>query len=81
MHAFLGGVMALLLIAISLIAGGVVKFVPFPELDGDIAEARIILPPGSSLSQTEQVVDRIVRSAQRLNQEWSEEREGGLNSS
>lgn len=45
-YAFMGGVITLLLLSISLIAGGVVKFQPFPELDGDIAEARIILPPG-----------------------------------
>ncbi|MBW3697193.1 efflux RND transporter permease subunit [Vibrio sp. T187] len=76
-YAFMGGVIALLLISVSLIAGGVVKFQPFPELDGDIAEARIILPPGASLSQTEKVVEQIVASAQKLNVQWSEEVEGG----
>ncbi|WED22160.1 efflux RND transporter permease subunit [Vibrio sp. JC009] len=78
-YAFLGGVLALLLGSVALIAGGSVKFVPFPELDGDIAAARIILPPGSSLSQTEQVVDKIVASAERLNLKWSEEVENGTN--
>jgi len=77
-YAFIGGVMAVLLISISLIVGGAVKFVPFPELDGDIAEARIILPPGSSLSQTEAVVERLVSSAQRLNVEWTEGMENGV---
>ncbi|WP_146449607.1 efflux RND transporter permease subunit [Vibrio kanaloae] len=76
-YAFMGGVITLLLLSISLIAGGVVKFQPFPELDGDIAEARIILPPGASLSQTERVVDKIVASAERLNKQWSEEVEEG----
>jgi multidrug efflux pump subunit AcrB len=77
-YAFLGSVFALLLISVSLIVGGVVKFVPFPDLDGDIAEARIILPPGSSLNQTEAVVDKLILSAQRLNKKWSEEVEGGV---
>ncbi len=76
-YAFMGGVISLLLISVSLLAGGVVKFNPFPDLDGDTAEARIILPPGASLSQTEKVVDHIVASAQKLNQKWSEEVEGG----
>ncbi|WP_394248765.1 efflux RND transporter permease subunit [Vibrio profundi] len=76
-YAFMGGVLSLLLISVSLIAGGVVKFQPFPELDGDIAEARIILAPGASLSQTEKVVDKIVASAQKLNIQWSEEVEEG----
>ena len=77
-YAFLGCVFSLLLISVALIAGGMVKFVPFPELDGDLAEARIILPPGSSLSQTESVVERVVASAERLNQKWSEEVENGV---
>ncbi|CCN38032.1 putative Acriflavin resistance protein [Vibrio nigripulchritudo SO65] len=76
-YAFLGGVLATLLASIALIAGGVVKFVPFPDLDGDIAEARIILPPGASLSQTEAVVDNIVLAAEKLNEDWSERVEGG----
>lgn len=76
-YAFMGGVISLLLISISLILGGVVKFNPFPDLDGDIAEARIILPPGASLAQTERVVDQIVQSAEKLNQVWSEKVEQG----
>jgi multidrug efflux pump subunit AcrB len=76
-YAFLGGVLALLLASVAMIAGGVVGFQPFPELDGDIAEARVILPPGSSLRQTEVVVDRLVASAERLNEQWSREVEGG----
>ncbi|MGR5252698.1 efflux RND transporter permease subunit [Vibrio astriarenae] len=78
-YAFMGGVLSMLLISIALIAGGVVKFVPFPELDGDIAEARVILPPGASLAQTERVVGVIESAAERLNQRWSEEVEQGRN--
>ncbi|GLQ71289.1 efflux RND transporter permease subunit [Vibrio penaeicida] len=76
-YAFLGGVLATLLASVAMLAGGVVKFVPFPDLDGDIAEARIILPPGASLSQTEAVVDHIVLAAEKLNRDWSERVEGG----
>ncbi|MGF1778837.1 efflux RND transporter permease subunit [Vibrio nomapromontoriensis] len=76
-YAFMGGVLSLLLVSIALIAGGAVKFVPFPELDGDTAEVRIILPPGASLAQTERVVDRVVASAKKLNVEWSDNNEGG----
>ncbi|MDA7746569.1 efflux RND transporter permease subunit [Psychromonas sp.] len=47
----------------ALVAGGGLKFLPFPKLDGDIAEARIILPPGSTLQQTELVVAEIIESA------------------
>ncbi|WP_281187585.1 efflux RND transporter permease subunit [Vibrio harveyi] len=76
-YAFMGSVITLLLVSTATLIGGLLKFQPFPELDGDIAEARIILPPGSSLSQTEAVVDKIVASAQKLDKEWTEKVEGG----
>lgn len=77
-YAFIGGVFTLLLMSVSLIIGGGIKFVPFPELDGDIAEVRVILPPGTSLRQTEMVVDKLVSSAQRLNKEWTAKYEDGV---
>ena len=52
-----------LLASFALVVGGGLKFLPFPKLDGDIAEARIILPPGSTLQQTELVVAHIIESA------------------
>ena len=58
-----GMTVALLFASFALVAGGGLKFLPFPELDGDIAEARIILPPGSTLQQTETVVAKIIHSA------------------
>jgi len=76
-YLFLGCVIAMLFISLSLLAGGALKFVGFPELDGDIAEARVILPPGSSLAQTEKVVQTIVIAAEKLNVEWSDKQEGG----
>ncbi|OEE64256.1 acriflavin resistance protein [Enterovibrio norvegicus] len=72
-YAFVGGVMAMLLISFALLASGSVRFVGFPELDGDIVEARIILPPGSSLSQTEKVVDTLVASAVLVGDSMSED--------
>lgn len=76
-YLFVGSVLGLLLASFALLAGGGLKFVGFPELDGDIAEARIILPPGSTLQQTEQVVAAVVASAKRVGAQWSERNEGG----
>ena len=55
-YASLGLTFACLLISFALVAGGALKFLPFPELDGDIAEARIILPPGATLQQRAQFI-------------------------
>ncbi|MEZ8141401.1 acriflavin resistance protein [Enterovibrio norvegicus FF-33] len=76
-YAFVGGVLAMLLISFALLASGAVRFVGFPELDGDIAEARVILPPGSSLAQTESVVATLIESANRVSERLSEENEQG----
>jgi multidrug efflux pump subunit AcrB len=62
-YVALGLTGGMLLTSFALVAGGGLKFLPFPELDGDIAEARIILPPGSTLEQTQQVVERVINSA------------------
>ncbi len=71
-YATIGCAVGLLIASIALAAGGVIKFVPFPELDGDIAEARIILPPGSSLAQTQAIVQKIVESAKQTGAEYTQ---------
>ncbi len=61
-----GSVVMAFLIAASLVAGGVVKFRAFPELDGNVVEARILLPQGTPLARTEEVVARIVDALGRV---------------
>ncbi|MCZ4337978.1 efflux RND transporter permease subunit [Shewanella colwelliana] len=77
-YASVGATLGILLISISLVVGGAIKFVPFPELDGDIAEARIILPPGTSLNQTKAVVEQLIASAKLTGDRYSEEVEEGV---
>ena len=67
----IGSVLGLFLITISLMAGGVVKFQAFPELDGDIVVARVLLPPGAPLARTEQVVDQLSGAIDRVNDHFA----------
>ncbi|GGI70826.1 efflux RND transporter permease subunit [Shewanella gelidii] len=76
-YATVGATIGILFASVALVAGGIIKFVPFPELDGDIAEARIILPPGSPLSQTQIVVERIIESAKQTGVQYQQEKEQG----
>ena len=69
----IGLTFGILLSSFALVAGGGLKFVPFPELDGDIAEARIILPPGSTLKQTEQIVEKIMIAANKVGDRYTTE--------
>ena len=60
-----GTAIGLLLLSAGLFAGGWVKFQAFPEIEGDVVEARILLPQGTPLARTEAVVDQIQYALRR----------------
>ncbi|QEP44797.1 efflux RND transporter permease subunit [Ectothiorhodospiraceae bacterium BW-2] len=60
-----GLVVMSLLLSIALPVGGWLKFKGFPNIDGDIIEARLLLPQGTPLAQTEQLVKQITTAATR----------------
>lgn len=55
-----GLVLLAFLASVAMVAGGVLKFRAFPDLDGDTIEARILLPAGTPLAETEAVIERVV---------------------
>jgi multidrug efflux pump subunit AcrB len=66
----LGIVLMLLILSIAIPAGGKLKFVGFPDLDGDVIEARVLLPQGTPLARTESVIARITGALQRTDQHF-----------
>jgi multidrug efflux pump subunit AcrB len=66
----LGLAIMLLLFAVAIPAGGKLKFVGFPDIEGDVVEARILLPQGTPLARTEQVVAELEYAAQELNERF-----------
>ncbi len=66
-YVTVGVAFALLIVAISMFAGGILKFSVFPDLDGDVIEARILLPQGTPLSKTEDAVQDVKDALVRLN--------------
>ncbi|MFT5719806.1 MAG: HAE1 family hydrophobic/amphiphilic exporter-1 [Motiliproteus sp.] len=58
-YAFVGAVVALLIVSISLLGSGVVKFAAFPAVEGDILQARILMPTGTPLAKTEALVQQL----------------------
>jgi len=66
----LGIVIMLLIFAVAMPAGGKLKFVGFPDLEGDVVEARILLPQGTPLARTEQLVQRMTEALQRVNEQF-----------
>ncbi len=71
-----GIALAMLVFSIGLIATGTVKFKAFPELEGNTVDARILLAQGTPLSETEKVMDTILKALDKtletLNQNESE---------
>ncbi len=65
-----GLVFMLLIFAVAMPAAGKLKFVGFPALDGDLVEARVLLPQGTPLVRTEQVVAHLTAALQRVNQRF-----------
>ena len=67
-----GIALAMLVFSVGLIATGTVKFKAFPDLEGNNLEARILLPQGTPLADTERVVgillDSLETTADTLNQ-------------
>jgi len=76
-YLFLGVVVALLLVTIGMLTAGLVKFRAFPDVEGDIIQARVLLPQGTPLARTESVVERIVSALERLDDELAPVQPGG----
>lgn len=67
-YLFVGLVVALFLGSIGMVAGGVLKFRVFPDVDGNVIEARILLPQGTPLARTEEVVTHLTAALERVNE-------------
>ncbi|MES9899298.1 MAG: efflux RND transporter permease subunit [Sedimenticola sp.] len=74
---FIGLVIALFLLSVGMLVGGKLKFQSFPDIEGDIIEARILLPQGTPLSRTEAVVERVSRAMRQVNDEFTPQQADG----
>ena len=63
----------LLLVSLGMLAGGRLRFQPFPELDGDFLVAQVELPAGTDLAVTEKVVERIERALDEVEERFPEQ--------
>ncbi len=75
----IGLVLLVFLTGLSLVVGGAIKFRAFPDLDGNVIEARILLPQGTPLARTEAVVAEVVAAIKRIDAELTPEQPGGRN--
>ncbi|MFW6055275.1 MAG: efflux RND transporter permease subunit, partial [Thermodesulfobacteriota bacterium] len=66
-YLFLSCVLGIFILSLGLVASGKIKFQGFPELEGDVVLARLLLPQGTPLSRTESVVSEIIKALEQTN--------------
>jgi len=76
-YTFLGFLGLGFLASVGYVAGGHIKFQAFPDIDGDVVEARLLLPQGTPLARTQAVVGRITDGLERVNVELTPAQPGG----
>lgn len=54
------------LASLSLLAGGVIKFQAFPDIEGDTVEARLMMVAGTPLERTEEAVEALTAALDRI---------------
>ncbi len=68
-YLFLGAVLAVFLGSVGMLAGGHLKFRAFPDIEGDTVQARILLPQGTPLWRTEEVVKQLMDGLEVVDQQ------------
>ncbi|MFP7570419.1 efflux RND transporter permease subunit [Marivita sp. S2033] len=58
-----------LIVTVGALGGGIVKREAMPEIDGDVLEARLLLPAGTPLARTSEAVAQVEAALDRVNAE------------
>ncbi|MGF1757148.1 efflux RND transporter permease subunit [Photobacterium sagamiensis] len=77
-YAVIGVTIAIFFVCISTLTSGFLKFNALPKIDGNVLEARLIMPSGTPLTETEATVASIVDALQQTNASLSEQEEQPL---
>jgi len=76
-YAFAGLLAGTFVVTLGLVAGGYLKFRAFPDLEGDTIEARVLLPQGTPLRRTDEVVARLRQGLRSIDERFSARQPGG----
>jgi HAE1 family hydrophobic/amphiphilic exporter-1 len=66
---------ALLIVAMSLVVGGVVPFEIMPKIDSNTIEANLVFPDGTPASVTDAATARLVQAIEQVNQKYADQGE------
>jgi multidrug efflux pump subunit AcrB len=66
-----GLVTALLIVTVGALAGGIVKREAMPDIDGDVLEARILMPQGTPFARTREVAEHVAAALGEVDRKLS----------
>ena len=72
-----GATIAALIVTVGLLGGGYLKREAIPAIDGDVLEARILMPQGTPLSRTAEVADRVRAALGRVDAAFAPDQPDG----
>jgi multidrug efflux pump subunit AcrB len=71
-YVTVGIAVAMLILSVGLIATGTVKFKAFPDMEGNNIEARVLLPQGTPLAETERVAELLLSALHEADKSLSQ---------
>ncbi|WP_438463831.1 efflux RND transporter permease subunit [Marinomonas sp. PE14-40] len=74
-YLFVSCVIALFIVSVSLLSSGVIKFSAFPSVEGDVLEARLIMPTGTPIEITESMVKKLKMSLNQVAAHYNDKQE------
>ena len=77
-YLFVGFIIFAFIASVSMLVGGRLKLQAFPEIEGDVLQARILFPQGTPLDRTEHYVDKLVDAARKMNEKFASSQPGGV---
>ncbi|MDZ7761527.1 MAG: efflux RND transporter permease subunit [Desulfovermiculus sp.] len=76
-YLFVSCVIAIFALSLGMVVSGKIKFQGFPELEGDVVMARLLLPQGTPLSKTEATVTEIMNALEGVNTHFKSQQPEG----
>lgn len=77
-YTTLASFVAMLIVTIGLFAGGIVRFVFFPDIPSDFMSASFELEPGSSINQRDRTLQQMLNAMHRMDKNIKEETGSGV---
>jgi len=77
-YAAIGAVLFVFFISASMFVSGILKFSAFPSIEGDLVQARILMPAGTPLVKTEHIVEKLLEALEKTQIEFQKDEEQKL---